>query len=132
MIKFLEYQQDLEDSFKLDCSNEDLKTDKEAKRCYKVLKKYRKRTNEYYNYLRRNGMVREVYTMKNNKDLTILGCVLIIVAFVVMICCAVASTIHYFQNPDMTELRRLIEYPAPSIIAVVALVVAWIGKALLK
>lgn len=56
MIKFLKYQQDLEDSFKLDCSKEDLKADKEAKRCYKVLRKYSRNTRKYYKYLCKIGV----------------------------------------------------------------------------
>lgn len=46
--------------------------------------------------------------------------------------CAIASVIFYFQNPDMTALRRCIEYPAPSIIALVAMVVYGIGKYLIS
>ena len=131
MTKFLKYQQDLEDSFRLDCNEEDIKTDKEAKRCYKVLKRYRKRTNDYYNYLCRNDMTSGRYTMKNNKN-SIIGCILIIGAIVGILCCAVASTIFYFQNPDMTELRRFIEYPAPSIISIVCMVFLYVGGWLLK
>lgn len=57
MTKFLEYQKDLEDAFKLDCSEEDLKTDKDAKRCFKVIKKYRKQTQRYYDFLCKFGFV---------------------------------------------------------------------------
>ena len=38
----VEHQRDVEDSFKLDCSFEDVKTDKEAYKLYKKLKKQRK------------------------------------------------------------------------------------------
>ena len=60
-----------------------------------------------------------------------IGAVLIIGAFIGMIICAIAATIFYFQNPDMTDLRRLIEYPAPSIWTVVCLICAAIGRRML-
>ena len=66
MVKFLKYQQDLEDAFKLDCTEEDIKTDKEAKRCCKVLKKYRKRTKQYCDFLRKIGVIAD-YQYKNKK-----------------------------------------------------------------
>ena len=40
--KLLNFQQDLEDTFTLDCSPEDVKQDKEAYKLYKKLKKQRK------------------------------------------------------------------------------------------
>lgn len=42
ITKLLNYQQDLEDSFKLDCSPEDIESNKEASKLYKKLKKSRK------------------------------------------------------------------------------------------
>jgi hypothetical protein len=60
-----------------------------------------------------------------------IGFILIFSAFIGMIICAIDASIFYLQNPDMTKLRRLIEYPAPSIWAVVCLVGGWIGKKML-
>lgn len=37
-----QYQQDCEDAFRLDCSEEDVKNDKEAKKLFKQLQKQRK------------------------------------------------------------------------------------------
>ena len=42
ITKLLNFQQDLEDSFLLDCSLEDVKQNKEAYKLYKKLKKQRK------------------------------------------------------------------------------------------
>lgn len=58
--------------------------------------------------------------------------VLIIVSLMGMFACAVSTTVFYFQNPDMTELRRLIEFPWPTIGLVVCLVVYGIGKYVIK
>jgi hypothetical protein len=41
-----QHQQDLEDAFRLDCSEEDIKSDKEAKKLFKQLKKQRKHTHK--------------------------------------------------------------------------------------
>lgn len=67
MTKFLNYQRDLEDAFKLDCSEEDLKTDKEAKKCYKQLKRYRKHTKRYHKFLRKMGFISDYkYKRRSN------------------------------------------------------------------
>lgn len=42
ITKLLNHQQELEDSFRLDCSAEDVETNKEAYKLYKKLKKQRK------------------------------------------------------------------------------------------
>ena len=42
----LSYQQELEDSFRLDCSPEDLDIFKEARVCYKKIRKSRKYVNK--------------------------------------------------------------------------------------
>jgi hypothetical protein len=61
-----------------------------------------------------------------------IGFILVLGAFIGMLICAIDATIFYLQNPDMTELRRLIEYPAPSIWTIVCLVGGWIGKKMLE
>lgn len=66
MTKFTEYLRDLEDSFKLDCNEEDVRKDKDAKKCYKVLKKYRKNTDKYYKFLCKVGLARNF--KKERKD----------------------------------------------------------------
>ena len=62
----------------------------------------------------------------------IIGVVLVIGGLIGLIACAVAAVIFYFQNPDMTDLRRLIEYPEPSIWAVVCLVCEAIGRSMIS
>lgn len=57
MTTLLNYLKDLEDSFKLDCSSEDLKIDDEAKRCYKQLKKLRSHTKKHINFLYKFGFM---------------------------------------------------------------------------
>lgn len=84
MTKFLEYQKDLEDAFKLDCSEEDLKKDKDAKRCFKVIKKYRKQTQRYYDFLCKFGFVYDspkvkkiigdIIDMSSNRNNSSSGC----------------------------------------------------------
>ena len=73
-----------------------------------------------------------MYNRKKSNLTAIIGCILIIVAIIAIIGSAVAAVIFYFQNPDMTELRRFIEYPAPSIIALIAIVVVYVGKYLIS
>ena len=63
-----------------------------------------------------------------NKDIkALIGIILTIGGFVGIIICAIATTVFYFQNPDMTGLRRFLEYPTPSIWAVVCLICEKIG-----
>lgn len=57
---------------------------------------------------------------------------LVLVSLIGMLVCAVSAVVFYFQNPDMTELRRLIEFPWPTIGAVVCLVVYVIGEYVIK
>lgn len=135
---WIRYQNDLEDQFKLDCTEEDIKTDKDAKKCKKVINKLRKSTDRYFNQLISTNVVNELkvnenmYNKKKPNLTAIIGCSLIVLAIISIIGCAVASAIFYFQNPDMTELRRFIEYPAPYIIALVAVVVVYVGKYLIS
>ena len=67
--------------------------------------------------------------MKNVKN--IFGKVLIVAAFCMMIGSVIASVIFQFQNPDMTDIRCLIENPGPSIVAVLSFIFFGIGKMLM-
>ena len=58
--------------------------------------------------------------------------ILICVALIMMIGAAIASIIFQFQNPDMTDIRCLIENPGPSIVAVIALIIFLVGSSLIK
>ena len=70
--------------------------------------------------------------IKKSKTKTIIGLVLMIISTIGMVACAVCATVFYFQNPDMTELRRLIEFPQPAIGVVICLAVFGIGKYIIK
>lgn len=59
---------------------------------------------------------------------TIIRVALMVIALIGMLVCVISSTIFYFQNPDMTELRRFIEFPWPTIGIVVCLALYGIGK----
>ena len=59
---------------------------------------------------------------------TIIRLILILFSVIGMFICLISATIFYFRNPDMTELRRFIEFPWPTIGIVVCLMVNGIGK----
>lgn len=135
---WIRHQNDLEDQFKLDCTEEDVKTDKDAKKCKKVINKLRKSTDKYFNQLINTNVVTErevsenVYNRKKSNLTAIIGWILIVLAIIAIIGCGIAAAIFYFQNPDMTELRRFIEYPAPSIIALIAVIAVFVGNYLIS
>lgn len=68
--------------------------------------------------------------MKNLK--TIFGIILVIGGFIGILVCIIASYVFMFRNPDMTTMRRFLEYPWPTVWAVVDFVAAEIGVHILK
>ena len=70
--------------------------------------------------------------MKRNKIKTAIRLVLMIVSLIGMLACSVSATVFYIQNPDMTELRRFIEFPWPTIVGTICLAVFGIGKYVIK
>lgn len=70
--------------------------------------------------------------MKKSKIKTVIRLVLISVSLIGMIACVVSAMVFYFQNPDMTELRRLIEFPWPTIGIVACLAVFGAGVFVIK
>ena len=64
------------------------------------------------------------------KDL--IAVVLIIGGFVGLIASVIAASVFYFQNPDMTELRRFMEYPTPTIWGIVCFIAVEVGLYLCK
>lgn len=70
--------------------------------------------------------------VNKSKTKTIIRLALMIVSLMGMLVCSVSATVFYIRNPDMTELRRLIEFPWPTIGVVVFLVVYGIGKYVIK
>ncbi len=69
---------------------------------------------------------------KKNKTRTTIRLVLMSISPIGMLACAVSATIFYIQNPDMTELRRPVEFPWPTIGFVVCLAVYGVGKYMIK
>ena len=70
--------------------------------------------------------------MKRSKIKTAIRLVLMIVSLIGMLACSVSATVFYIQNSDMTELRRLIEFPQSAIGVVICLAVFGIGKYVIK
>lgn len=60
-----------------------------------------------------------------------LGLILMLLSIIAILCCLVATYVIMFQNPDMTDARRLIEYPQPTIGFFVACGIIFVGYFLL-
>ena len=69
--------------------------------------------------------------MKNNNIKALIGVALIILAFAAIIISAIWALVFHFMNPDMTELRLLIENPYPTIITIISMLVILVGKSLM-
>lgn len=123
------YARSLGDTFRLDCSLDDLKSSKEARNCYKRVRKIQKRTAKYYDFLSKQEVLR-VRDKDKTEVMKLLGVALFFLGIIAALCCVVAGVVIAIQNPDMTEMRQLIEYPQPTIIGVISICVAWIGKVL--
>lgn len=63
----------------------------------------------------------------SNKAKAILGIIMVCGGIIAAIWCVIAALIFAFKNPDMTELRRLLEYPVPSVIGLISLAIMKIG-----
>lgn len=61
--------------------------------------------------------------MKKNNIKTTIGAILIITSIVAVIVSAIWSAVFQIMNPDMTNMRILIENPYPTIIAIISLAV---------
>jgi hypothetical protein len=61
-----------------------------------------------------------------------LSCALILCGLIGMIACLVASLVFSWQNPDMTEMRRFLDYPWPTVWAIVDYVGIQIGLWMVK
>ena len=65
--------------------------------------------------------------MKHNIK-TIIGTVLIIVAFIAIVASAIWALVFHLMNPDMTELRLFLENPYPTIICIVSIAGLMVGN----
>ena len=70
--------------------------------------------------------------MKKSNIKTIVRLAFIVMSLLGMIACAIGKIFFYFQNPDMTELRRFIEFPWPTIGVVACLTMFGIGLFVIK
>ena len=68
--------------------------------------------------------------MKNNNIKTIIGAILVIVAFIAILVAAIWALVFKFMNPDMTEMRLFLENPQPTIIAIASVIVLYVAKVL--
>lgn len=68
--------------------------------------------------------------MKNLK--TIIGCGLILCGFLGIIACAIAAVVFTWSNPDMTEMRRFLEYPWPTVWCIVDYIGIQVGMWMVK
>lgn len=68
--------------------------------------------------------------MKKIKD--IVGCCLVFGGFIGMIACVIASYVFMFQNPDMTAMRRCLEYPWPSVWCIINYIGIRVGAWMVK
>ena len=55
-MKILDYISDLEYAFRLDCSDEDIKVNKEAKQTYKILCKIKKKAKNFKTFIDKQGV----------------------------------------------------------------------------
>lgn len=69
--------------------------------------------------------------MKKHKFL-IIGAIMIVIGIVMILGSAIADTIFEWNNPDMADMRRLIENPSPAITSVIGYIVLIIGSAVTK
>ena len=68
--------------------------------------------------------------MKKTKD--IIGCGLILCGFIGIIACVIAAYVFMWQNPDMTEMRRFLEYPWPTVWCIVDFIGVQVGLRMVK
>ena len=68
--------------------------------------------------------------MKNLKAWV--GIVLYLVGFIGVIACAIAATVFAWRNPDMTGMRRFLEYPEPTVWCIVDAIAMEVGRRLVK
>ena len=57
----------------------------------------------------------------------ILGMLMLFGGIGTALCCIIAVIVFTVKNPDMTELRRFIEYPEPVVIGVMSAIIARFG-----
>lgn len=118
---------DLEQAFRLDCSSDDIKNNKEAKKCYKVIRKIRKKTDGFYGFLNKQNVLGEKPLKKEKAEESIeviekkvkKWFICSLIGFVGMAVCGIICGVLLWTNPDMTAARLFLEYPEVHIIGLV-------------
>jgi hypothetical protein len=57
----------------------------------------------------------------------VIAVVLVLGGIIGVIVCAITALVFYFQNPDMTALRRSMEFPWPTIGALISFIATEVG-----
>ena len=61
-----------------------------------------------------------------------IGLILVVFGAIAMFVCAIINLCIYIENPDMTGMRRLMEFPQPSIFTIIFYIVSRIGVGMMK
>lgn len=69
--------------------------------------------------------------MRKHKFL-IIGALVALIGVVMIVGSGIADAIFEWNNPDMTDMRRLIENPSPTITSVIGCIVLVIGSGIAK
>lgn len=71
--------------------------------------------------------------MKNKKHTVhfIIGCIITACSAIALLWCLISAVVFYIQNPNMTKLSRVIEFPEPLIVAFISIVCYFIGNYLI-
>jgi hypothetical protein len=70
--------------------------------------------------------------MKKRNIKTLTGIILTFGSLAGMIICGIAAIVFAFKHPDMTEIRRFLEYPDPTIWAIICFICCKIGADMLE
>lgn len=62
----------------------------------------------------------------------IIACILVFGGIAGCIGAAIAAIVFAIKNPDMTNMRRLVEYPDPYIACAICLIAAQVGVQIVK
>lgn len=56
-----------------------------------------------------------------------IGMILMLIALVGVVIAGICSVVYSIQNPDMTEMRQLIENPGPPVTAIICFIMFYIS-----
>ena len=68
-----------------------------------------------------------------NKNIkAIIGFIIFVVGIIAAICCVITSVVLSIQNPDMTDMRFMIEYPKLTMMSFVSVIITYIGAKIIN